>query len=135
MLGPGERFASRYVVVDHIGAGGMGDVYRAKDNELDEDIALKVLSPHKAEESIDWLDRFRAEVRLARKVTHKNVARIYDIGTANTGSSAELHYLTMELVVGESLRKKMRGPPVLPTNDALVYGEELAAGIAAAHDA
>src|SRR5947208_17008705 len=73
----GSLFAARYEVRELIGAGGMGAVYRVLDRELDEEVALKVLYTATGEA----LERFRREVKLARRVTHPNVARTYDLGT------------------------------------------------------
>src|ERR1700734_85259 len=91
-LSPGERFADRYEIEAPLGRGGIGAVYRAKDLALGEPIALKLLAPGPEISSRDIL-RFRDEVRLARRVTHPNVARVYDLG-----EHRGVLYLTMELV-------------------------------------
>jgi serine/threonine-protein kinase len=125
----GELFAGRYQVLSTLGEGGMGKVFRVRDLELDEEVALKVLHAEYAETE-GALDRFRREVKLARRVTHPNVARVYDFG-----SSGKQRFLTMELVVGDSLTKRVRGvqPVLLP--DALRIVGEIARGLAAAHAA
>src|SRR5688572_19778820 len=89
--------ADRYEIVGLLGSGAMGTVYRAKDRELDETVALKVLKSELAR-SPGILERFRREVKLARKVTHRNVARTFDIGE-HRGE----RFLTMELIEGEML--------------------------------
>jgi eukaryotic-like serine/threonine-protein kinase len=124
----GALFAGRYLVRGHVGTGGMGHVYRVLDQSLEEEVALKTVLPHTL--SRDALSRFRDEVRLARKVTHKNVARVYDIG-----EHGDVHFLTMELIEGESLRRRLRRGARLPVGDALAIAADVADGIAAAHAA
>ena len=99
-LRPGQRFAKRYVIERPLGKGGMGMVWAVLDTELGERVALKTM---RADYSgiADAVERFRREVRLARRVTHPNVARIYDIG-----EWAGTHYLTMELVDGANLSER-----------------------------
>src|SRR3954447_25355855 len=87
----------RYELLGMLGAGGMGTVYRARDRELDEIVALKVLKKDLAA-SAGMLERFRREVKLARRVTHRNVARTFDIGD-HEGD----RFLTMEFIDGEML--------------------------------
>src|SRR5437762_14125092 len=82
--------SDRYEILVEVGRGGMGIVYRARDRETDETVAMKVLRPEIANDSC-IVERFKNELRLARKITHKNVCRIYDF--YRTGSSA---YITME---------------------------------------
>ncbi len=77
----------RYEVLGLLGSGGMGNVYRARDRELDEPVALKVLRPEIAANAAA-LERFRREVKLARRVTHPNVARVFDIGARGRGASS-----------------------------------------------
>ncbi len=118
--------AGRYEILGLLGMGGMGRVYRAKDRELGETVALKVL--HKDFVGSDeMIERFRQEVRLARKVTHRNVARTFDIGE-HEGEK----FLTMELVAGEALSARLeRG--LLDTREALAIACDVVAGMAAAH--
>src|SRR5262245_55481902 len=101
-LAPGELFADRYQIVESLGRGGMGTVYRARDLSLGEEIALKFLSFSQNPSPVAVL-RFRKEVRLARRVTHPNVARVYDIG-----EHLGMIYLTMGLVDGPTLRAVLR---------------------------
>lgn len=125
-LGPGSVLAARYVLGQVIGEGGMGSVYEALDRELGESVALKLLPARARPEA---LERFRREVRLARRVTHRNAARTFDIG-----EHGELHFLTMELVRGESLAALLqREAPLEPTRVAEL-GAQICEGLAAVHE-
>jgi serine/threonine-protein kinase len=119
----GELIAGRYQIVRWLGGGGMGRVYEALDTELDERIALKVLAAGLAEEAIE---RFRREVKLTRRIVHRNVARMFDIG-----EHAGERFLTMELVEGEPLSRTARPPVPWPRLRAIA--DQLCAGLAAAH--
>lgn len=121
----GELLAHRYEVLALLGVGGMGTVYRVLDRELDEEAALKVLDPALAA-APDALARFRREVKLARRVTHPNVARTYDLGV-----HGKTFFLTMELLPGVALTERMSGEVVLP--EVLRVAQEIARGLAAAH--
>ena len=122
------QIGDRYQILGLIGHGGMGNVYRVRDLELDEIVALKTLRADIADDMA--VARFRAEVKLARRVTHRNVARTYDIGTAN-GTS----YLTMELVRGEALDRVLKALGTLsPARTLRIVGQVLD-GLAAAHAA
>jgi eukaryotic-like serine/threonine-protein kinase len=119
--------AGRYEVLGLLGIGGMGAVYRARDRELDEIVALKMLR----RELIDMpgiLERFRQEVKLARKVTSPNVARTFDIGE-HLGEK----FLTMEMVEGESLGAELQREILLPVERVIAIGIEVCSGLAAAH--
>jgi serine/threonine-protein kinase len=89
---PGTLLGGRYRIVALLGAGGMGEVYRAEDLRLGQTVALKLLPPRVAGDPAR-LQRFRDEVRLAREVTHPNVCRVHDLGEAD-----DLTFLTMEFV-------------------------------------
>jgi serine/threonine-protein kinase len=121
--------AGRYELRRELGAGGMGAVYRAHDRELGEDIALKVLKRALARDAAA-VDRFRREVKLARRVTHPNVARTYDLGR-----DGDLCFLTMELVEGEALTALVRGAERPPLAESLRIAEHVARGLSAAHAA
>jgi serine/threonine-protein kinase len=121
----GGVIGDRYEIRALVGEGGMGTVYRALDRELDEEIALKVLRPELAA-TPDALVRFRREVKLARKVTHPNIARTYDLG-----EHGGVRFLTMELISGVSLRDKGK----LPLPEILRIASEIGHGLAAAHSA
>jgi len=116
-----------YEIVAPIGAGGMGEVYRARDRRLGRDVALKVLAPSVSGDP-ERLRRFEQEARAAGALNHPNVAAVYDLGTEE-GSP----YIVSELLEGETLRSRMGGTP-LPLRKALDYSVQIARGLAAAHD-
>ena len=123
--GPGVRFARRYLVERLLGRGGMGSVWAVLDVDLGEHVALKTLDQNDA--TTEMIERFRREVRLARRVTHRNVARIFDIG-----ESSGVHYLTMEIVDGGSLGDRLRNGP-LEVGQACAIALQIAQGLASAH--
>jgi hypothetical protein len=127
-LAAGTRIGS-YEVLDRLGAGGMGAVYRARDTRLGRTVALKVLRPGADPELLHRLDR---EARAASALNHPNIVHIYDVGVA-AGQAGE-HYVVMEYVEGETLRRRLsRGP--LPIPELLELGAQLADGLANAHRA
>jgi serine/threonine protein kinase len=127
-LTPGARVGS-YEVIDRLGAGGMGEVYRARDTRLGRIVALKVLRVGADPELLHRLDR---EARAASALNHPNIVQIYDVGEAAGQSGA--HYVVMEHVEGETLRRHLaRGP--LPMAELLDLGAQLAEGLAKAHRA
>lgn len=121
--------AGRYEVLGMLGVGGMGRVYRVRDRELDEVVALKMLR-HELVSSELAVERFRREVKLARRVTHPNVARTFDIGE-HEGEK----FLTMEYVDGTSLGQVLHQEGALPPRRALALATAICEGLAAAHDA
>ncbi len=121
--------AGRYVVEGLLGVGGMGSVYRARDLELDEMVALKVLRRELLSQP-GILERFRREVKLARRVTHLNVARVFDIG-----EHAGEKFITMELIEGESLGARIARVGPLPVDDIVAIAASMGEGLAAAHAA
>jgi predicted Ser/Thr protein kinase len=125
----GTMVAGRYRLVAPLGRGGMGVVYRADDTELGQTIALKFLSPSLQQhpEAIEFL---RREVRIARQITHPNVVRIFDIGTSDGDV-----FISMEYVAGEDLESLVRRVGPLPAAKVLQIAQQLAAGLAAAHEA
>ena len=127
-LTPGQVFAGRYRVLAVLGTSATGTVYRVLDTEDDRLVALKVLSlqGHGEKE----LERFLRGVRLARRISHPNVARTFDHGTEGA-----LHYLTMELVAGKSLRDVLAERGSLLESEALDVASQLSDGLAAAHRA
>src|SRR5437870_6457018 len=128
-LRPGTLFANRYEVKEVLGMGGMGVVYRAFDRELQEAVAIKALRPEALVGSGVALERFKQEIRLARKITHRNVVRTYDLGEVNG-----MYYLTMEYVEGTSLKQLIstRGP--LPVSVTLTIGKQLCRALEVAHE-
>jgi serine/threonine-protein kinase len=129
--GSGERqvLARRYQILALLGAGGMGTVYRARDLELEENVALKVLRRELCD-APGILERFRREVKLARRVTHRNVARVFDIGE-HEGEK----FLTMELVEGEPLSAVLAREGALPVPRAAEIAAAIAEGLCSAHAA
>jgi TolB-like protein len=121
--------AGRYELIGLVGVGGMGSVYRARDTELDEIIALKVLR-RELVDAPGMLERFRREVKLARRVTHKNVARTFDIGE----HSGE-RFLTMEFIEGESLGRRLERDGMLGIARTIEIVNAVCAGLGAAHAA
>ncbi len=125
---PGAVLAERYRIIGLLGRGGMGEVYRADDLKLGQPVALKFLPERFAAEK-ERLERFYAEVRIARQVSHPNVCRVYDVGEIDGQ-----HYLSMEYVDGEDLASLLKRIGRLPPDKALEISRELCAGLAAAHD-
>jgi TolB-like protein/predicted Ser/Thr protein kinase len=119
--------ADRYEILGLLGSGGMGTVYRARDRELDEVVALKMLKKQIAA-TAGILDRFRREVKLARRVTHANVARTFDIG-----EHAGAKFLTMEFIDGEMLGAMLIRRGRLRIGEVTRIGRDLCAGLSAAH--
>ncbi|MBI1748029.1 MAG: serine/threonine protein kinase, partial [Acidobacteria bacterium] len=137
---PETRIAGRYRILRFLDQGGMGEVYEAEDLQLREPVALKVIRPVLALKA-DALERFRQEVQLARKVTHRNMCRIFDIGIQRSSdrggcqTEKDITFLTMELLAGETLQAYLhrRGP--LPLAEALPIIRQMAEGLRAAHQA
>ena len=124
---PGRLLAGRYRIISLLGKGGMGEVYRADDLTLGQSVALKFL-PDDAARDENLLERFRNEVRMARRVSHPNVCRVYDVGDVDGHT-----FFTMEYVDGEDLASLLRRIGRLPSDKALDIARHLCAGLAAAH--
>ena len=128
---PGDLVAARYKVVRLIGSGGTGEVYEAIDTALGVTVALKALKPSVAGSAVQ-LERFRREIQNARKVTHFNVCRIFDMGI-QSGVGRDRFFLTMELLAGTSLAERIeRGDRYTP-EEALPIAAQIADGLVAAH--
>ncbi len=125
---PGTLWAERYRIGDLLGRGGMGEVYRADDLKLGQPVALKFL-PEAMERDAAKLALLLEEVRLARRITHPNVCRIFDLGEASGH-----HFISMEYIDGEDLASLLRRIGRLPQAKALEIAHQLCAGLAAAHD-
>jgi eukaryotic-like serine/threonine-protein kinase len=124
----GTLLAARYEIQSVLGKGGMGTVYKAHDRELDELVAIKTLR-HNAFWADPWLrERFKQEIRLARRITHANVLRTHDLGEWNG-----LKFLSMEFVEGQTLEQVLESEGILPTPVALRIAKQVGAGLAAAH--
>jgi len=124
---PGRLLAGRYRIIALLGKGGMGEVYRADDLTLGQPVALKFL-PEEASRDESLLERFRNEVRIARRVSHPNVCRVYDVGEIDGNT-----FFTMEYVDGEDLASLLRRIGRLPQDKAVDIARQLCAGLAAAH--
>ncbi len=124
---PGRLLLGRYRIIALLGKGGMGEVYRADDLTLGQTIALKFL-PDEAARDESLLERFRNEVRIARRVSHPNVCRVYDVGSVDGQT-----FFTMEYIDGEDLASLLRRIGRLPQDKALDIARQLCAGLAAAH--
>jgi len=124
---PGRLIAGRYRIIALLGKGGMGEVYRADDLTLGQAVAMKFL-PDEATRNEGLLERFRNEVRIARRVSHPNVCRVYDVGEVDGQS-----FFTMEYVDGEDLASLLRRIGRLPQDKAVEMARQLCAGLAAAH--
>jgi serine/threonine protein kinase/Flp pilus assembly protein TadD len=127
-LAIGTIFAERYEILEELGKGGMGEVYRVKDETLDEEMALKVLKPAIASDK-DIIERFKNELKLARKIGHKNVCRMYDLN-----EEEDTPYITMEYVKGEDLKSFIRRKERVTQEEAISIAKQVCAGLAAAHE-
>ncbi|HVX89754.1 MAG TPA: protein kinase [Gemmatimonadales bacterium] len=126
-LMPGQTLANRYEIKEVLGAGGMGMVFRAWDRELQEVVAIKTLKPEVMDPSS--IERFKQEIRLARKIAHRNVVRNYDLG-----ESDGMLFITMEYVEGTGLEKLLRQRGKLPIGVALTVAKQLLRALEAAHE-
>ncbi|MFQ5495846.1 MAG: serine/threonine-protein kinase, partial [Phycisphaerae bacterium] len=124
---PGTMIQDRYRIVGRIGKGGMGEVYRADDLKLGQSVALKFLPDAFADDKTR-LQRFLNEVRIARRVAHPNVCRVYDIGEIEGHT-----FLSMEFVDGEDLASLLRRIGRIPQRKAIQIARQMCAGLAAAH--
>ena len=125
---PGSIVAGRYDIIELLGEGGMGTVYKAHDRGLDRVVALKLIRPELAS-NLETLQRFKQEIILAREITHRNVVRIYDFGECADGTK----FVSMEFVEGESLTDMLRRRGKLPSRDAVAMIRQVCEGLAAAH--
>jgi serine/threonine protein kinase/tetratricopeptide (TPR) repeat protein len=123
----GSTIADRYQIIEELGHGGMGRVYKVFDTEIKERIALKLLKPELAADR-DTIERFSRELKLARRITHRNVCRFYDLGRSGTTT-----FLTMEYVEGEDLRRLMRKVGVFGAGQMVRVARQLCEGLAEAH--
>jgi tRNA A-37 threonylcarbamoyl transferase component Bud32 len=132
LLQPGETLVGRFTVVCFIAHGGMGAVYEANDSVLRTRVALKLIRRRIAQDSTA-MERFRREVLLARQVSHPNVCRVYELYEATTASGEPIQFLTMELLLGETLSRRLARDGTLSTAEAFPLVQQMCAGLAAAH--
>jgi serine/threonine protein kinase/tetratricopeptide (TPR) repeat protein len=128
---PGQFIAGRYRILRFIARGGMGEVYEVEDTELRDRVALKTLRAGLADDET-LVERFRREISLAHRVTHANVCRLFDLGFHRT-PRGRVTFLTMELLDGESLRRKLQRDGRMRPAEALPIVQQMVAGLAAAH--
>ena len=126
-LTTGTTFAGRYQIIEELGKGGMGRVYKALDSEIDEKVALKLIRPEIAADE-KTIRRFRKELKTARQISHKNVCRMYHIGT-----SKGIRYITMEYVSGEDLKSSMKRMGQFTVGKAVFTAKQICDGLAEAH--
>jgi HAMP domain-containing protein len=128
-LGPGQVFAGRYEILGTLGKGGMGVVYRARDRQLDEVVALKLLRPEALASDPTLLERFKQEIKLARRITHRNVLRTHDFG-----ETAGVPFISMEYLEGVTLKDLVRNRGALPLGVGLSIAKQMCHGLGAAHE-
>jgi eukaryotic-like serine/threonine-protein kinase len=126
-LTTGSTFAGRYQVIEELGKGGMGKVYKVLDNKIKEKIALKLIKPEIASDK-ETIERFSNELKLARKIRHKNVCGMFDISEADGA-----HFITMEYVSGEDLKSMIRMTGMLGVGTVLSVGKQICDGLMEAH--
>jgi serine/threonine protein kinase len=130
LLATGRVFAGRYEIQEELGAGGMGVVYRAFDREIGETVALKAIRPDVREFDPTLLERFKQELRLARRITHRNVVRTFDLGEVD-----RIYYITMEYVRGTTVASLIKEAGRLAVPAALTIGKQVCRALEVAHEA
>jgi serine/threonine-protein kinase len=123
----GSTLSGRYEIIEELGKGGMGRVYRVVDKKINEEVALKLLAPEIAS-SKKTIERFKNELKFARKISHKNVCRMYDFN-----EEEETPYITMEYVPGEDLKSVIRMTGQLSVGRAISITKQICQGLAEAH--
>jgi len=123
----GTIFASRYQVIEELGHGGMGKVYKVFDKETNSKVALKLIKPEVAADK-NTIERFRNELKVARDISHKHICRMYDLGR-----EADNYFITMEYVSGEDLRGLIRKTKRLDIGTAISIAKQVCEGLAEAH--
>ncbi len=126
-LTTGSVFAGRYQIIEVLGKGGMGKVYRALDKKLNEEVALKLVKPEIASDK-KTLERFSNELKIARKIAHKNVGRMYEL-MEEKGT----RYITMEYVPGEDLKRLIRKVGQFSAGKTVSIARQVCEGLAEAH--
>jgi len=123
----GSLFADRYEIIEELGKGGMGRVYRVEDTKIREEVALKLIKPEISSDK-KTIERFQNELTTARKIRHKNICGMYDLGEAKG-----IHYITMEYVLGEDLKSFLRRSRQISINTAIEIGKQVCEGLTEAH--
>jgi len=127
MLAPGTLLAGRYEIVGRIGAGGMSNVYKAKDQKLNRYVAIKVLKPEYSTDAT-FVKKFRVEAQSAAGLSHPNIVNVYDVG-----EEKGIHYIVMELVQGITLKHYIERKGQLDIREVLNISVQIASGMGAAH--
>jgi serine/threonine protein kinase/Tfp pilus assembly protein PilF len=127
-LTKGTLFAGRYEIIEELGKGGMGKVYKALDNEIQVEVAIKLLKPEIASDE-KIIERFRNELKIAREITHKNVCKVFHFG-----KEEQSPYITMEYVQGEDLKSLIKKKGKLPKEEALGIAKQICSGLLEAHE-
>jgi len=123
----GTHIAGRYQIIEELGAGGMGKVFKVLDTEINEKIALKLIKPEIARDG-STIERFRNELKISRNIAHKNVCRMYHIG-----ETEGIHYITMEYVSGEDLKNTLKRVGPLSSGKAIIIAKQICQGLSEAH--
>jgi serine/threonine protein kinase/tetratricopeptide (TPR) repeat protein len=123
----GSTFAGRYQIIEELGRGGMGKVYRVLDKRLKEEVALKLIKPEIASDK-ETIERFSNELKLARRISHRNVGRMYELMEAEG-----TYFITMEYVPGQDLRRLIRQTGQLTTGKAISIARQVCEGLSEAH--
>jgi serine/threonine protein kinase/Tfp pilus assembly protein PilF len=124
----GTIFASRYEILMKLGKGGMGEVYQVKDVKLDEEMALKVLRPEIVAHE-GTIERFKNELKLARKITHRNVCRMHDLH-----EEGDTPFITMEYVKGDDLKSLIKSKKKLSEKETIAIAKQVCEGLVEAHN-
>ena len=127
VLSRGTLFAGRYEIIEALGIGGMGEVYRVEDKKVGQEVALKLIKPEIAENK-RTIERFRQELITARMISHRNVCRMFDLG-----EEKGTYFITMEHVAGEDLKNFLKRAAPLSTGRAIAIGRQVCEGLAEAH--
>nr|NIN92522.1 tetratricopeptide repeat protein [bacterium] len=123
----GTTFANRFEIIEELGKGGMGKVYRVEDKKIKEEVALKLIKPEIASDK-KTIERFSNELKMTRKIAHRNVCKMYDLG-----EEKGTHYITMEYVPGEDLKGSIRRMGPLTAGKTLFIAKQVCEGLAEAH--
>jgi eukaryotic-like serine/threonine-protein kinase len=126
-LTTGSTFAGRYQVIEELGKGGMGRVYKVLDTKIKERVALKLIKPEVSSDR-ETIERFSNELKFARKIAHRNVCKMFDLGEAEG-----VHFITMEYVPGEDLKKLIRMSGQLGVGTSISVAKQVSDGLAEAH--
>ena len=122
-LTTGSTFASRYQIIEELGKGGMGKVYKVFDQEVQAKMALKLIKPEVSADK-NTIDRFRNELKIARDISHKNICRMYDLGR-----EAGNYFITMEYVSGEDLKSFIKRARQLVVGTAIFIAKQVCDGL------